>query len=173
MAQKGYVSIYRSLTKHWLWEEKPFSKGQAWVDLLLLANHKDTKFPYKGEVMNGYRGGVFRSISFLSERWGWSRGKATRFLRQLESDGMIRLSVSIHQTEIRIINYDLYQSGAALNDEASKMARTEDGQLTDNKQTASVQRVDIYNNDNNGDNENNNDLGNGQTSAADEWFDSL
>ena len=36
--QKGFVGVHRSLQEHWLWDEKPFSKGQAWIDLIMLAN---------------------------------------------------------------------------------------------------------------------------------------
>lgn len=76
MAQrKGWIYLHRSLVDHWLWNDKPFSKGQAWVDLLLLANYEDVKIPYKGEVVTCERGVVNRSITFLADRWGWSRKK--------------------------------------------------------------------------------------------------
>jgi hypothetical protein len=35
---KGFVSIHREIMDHWIWQDKPVSKGQAWVDLILLAN---------------------------------------------------------------------------------------------------------------------------------------
>ena len=36
----GYIKLHRSLMDNPLWTEKPFSRGQAWVDLLMLANRK-------------------------------------------------------------------------------------------------------------------------------------
>lgn len=98
---KGYVSIHREIMDHWIWQDKPVSKGQAWVDLILLANYKNEKFSYKDKVVEGKRGSVYRSITYLAERWGWGRDKATRFLHQLEADGMIVLDATTHQTTIR------------------------------------------------------------------------
>ena len=106
---KGYVSIHREIMDHWIWQDKPVSKGQAWVDLILLANYKNEKFSYKDKVVEGKRGSVYRSITYLAERWGWGRDKATRFLHQLETDGMIKLEATTHQTTISIVNYEDYQ----------------------------------------------------------------
>ena len=39
---QGYIKIHRKIQECWLWQDK-FSKGQAWIDLLLRANHKDNK----------------------------------------------------------------------------------------------------------------------------------
>ena len=36
----GWISIHRKILNNILWQDKPFSKGQAWVDLLLITNHK-------------------------------------------------------------------------------------------------------------------------------------
>jgi len=38
----GWIKIYRSLTDHWIWE-KPLSKFEAWVDMILEANYKEEK----------------------------------------------------------------------------------------------------------------------------------
>ena len=40
----GWIKVSRTIQEHWVWDEKPFSKGQAWIDLLLLAKHSDEKF---------------------------------------------------------------------------------------------------------------------------------
>lgn len=47
---KNFLPLNRSIQKHWLWNEKPFSKGQAWIDLILLANYEDTKRVINGMV---------------------------------------------------------------------------------------------------------------------------
>ena len=38
---KGFISLHRELQDHWLWHSEKFTKAQAWVDLLMLANHKE------------------------------------------------------------------------------------------------------------------------------------
>ena len=99
---EGWIKLDRSLQEHWVWKDFPFSEGQAWVDLLLLANHEDQKIPYKGEVIVCERGTVNRSISSLAERWKWGRDKARRFLKLLESS---HLSLQACQTYCKQYKY--------------------------------------------------------------------
>lgn len=81
MQNSGWIKIHRQICDNWVWDEKPYSKGQAWIDLLLMANHQESKFPYKGEIIILTRGTVYRSVLCLSERWGWGREKTRRFLK--------------------------------------------------------------------------------------------
>lgn len=107
---KGYISINRAIEDNWLWKEKPFSKGQAWIDLIMLANHTEVKKPIGDNIMVFQKGCVYRSLSFLADRWGWDRRTVRRFLNVLKSDGMLSLSVSKHGTTISLINYGKYQT---------------------------------------------------------------
>lgn len=109
MQNNGWIKIHRQICENWVWDDKPFSKGQAWIDLLLLANHQRAKIPYKGEIMVADRGAVCRSVLWLAERWGWGREKTRRFLSQLEADGMLKVNATTHQTTITIVNYGFYQ----------------------------------------------------------------
>ena len=102
----GWIVISRQLQEHWLWNEKPFGKGQAWIDLLFLANYKDKKKIYKGEIVTCKRGDVNYSISFLADRWGWDRKTVRRFLAVLERDHMVTVSATTQRTTITIENYD-------------------------------------------------------------------
>lgn len=108
----SYFKIDRGLMKHWLWEDKPFARGQAWIDLIGLAYHKDQKTMMNGELVTVKRGEVRTSLSFLSRRWGWSRDKVRRFLSILEQDGMITIPTGKSTgkpTPIIIENYTRYQ----------------------------------------------------------------
>ena len=67
---QGWVSIHRSLQSHWLWVDKPFSKGQAWIDILLLANHQDNKFLLGNELVEVKQGNFITSEVKLMDRWG-------------------------------------------------------------------------------------------------------
>ena len=49
---KGWVVIYRSIMDNPLWEDKPFSRGQAWIDMILLSSHKDTEFYFDGDMFS-------------------------------------------------------------------------------------------------------------------------
>ena len=76
----GWIALHRSLLDHWLWKDKPFSNGQAWIDLILLANHKDVKEYVNGSLKTFKKGTVNRSIESISHRWGWNRKKTRKFL---------------------------------------------------------------------------------------------
>lgn len=91
MAQnKGWIKTHRSLADHWLWEDKPFSKGQAWIDLIMIANWQDVQAEDGGKIKAYQRGTVYTSMVILADRWGWDRRKVKRFLDLLQSDHMIR-----------------------------------------------------------------------------------
>ena len=47
----GWIKLHRALTAHWLWAEKPFDKKSAWIDLLLMANHRPGKVLFGSELL--------------------------------------------------------------------------------------------------------------------------
>lgn len=142
---KGWIALYRSIEDSFLWKDKPFSKGQAWIDLLLLANHEDNKIMYQGEVITCERGTVNRSILSLAERWGWDRKTVRNFLKVLESDGMVTINATTHRTTITLINYGVYQDYGTTKRTTKRTTKSQqDGQQSP-----------INNNDNNVNNENN------------------
>lgn len=106
---EGWVSISRKLTEHWLWEDKPFTKGQAWVDLILLVNHEDNEFLHGNEIRQVKRGSRITSITKLALRWGWSRKKVFDFMGTLEKEHMIEKNSNTKETVITIVKYDDFQ----------------------------------------------------------------
>ena len=145
--QKGWIALQRTITNHWIWDSEPYSKGQACVDLLLHANHTDAKITIKGSLINLERGQQARSQVTLSEQWKWSRDKVKRFLKLLETDGMIRQQTSQLTSIITICNYKDYQ----LNKAADKSADDTAGRHQTSQQAA-IRQVTV-NNGNNGNNE--------------------
>ena len=106
---EGWNKIYRSIQEHWLWTCEPFSRGQAWIDLLLMANHKEAKIMVNGNLEVVERGQRITSIRKLSDRWKWSTKKVTHFLDQLVKDKMIEYISDSSKTVVTIVNYDKYQ----------------------------------------------------------------
>lgn len=110
MADKGWIKLHRSLQDCWIWTiEEPFDKRSAWVDLLMLANHKDVKLMFNGELTNIERGQILTSIRKLSNRWKWSTNKVYRFLNQLENDFMVERKSDNSRTLLSIVKYGVYQ----------------------------------------------------------------
>lgn len=146
----GWVKVHRVLTAHNLWTSEPFTRGQAWVDLLMLANHAPGIVRKQGLRIDLDRGDVGWSEIELSARWKWSRGKVRRFLDELLADNMIvrknntnfgqkTVQADGHKQDkrkfvISIVNYDKFQDSQT-SDETSDGTgdETGDGQATDKR----------------------------------------
>jgi hypothetical protein len=132
----GWISLHRKIQEHWLYtEERKFSKFEAWIDLLLMVNHKDNTSVLGGELVHVKRGQRITSIRKLCKRWAWSNTKVVKFLQLLEADGMIKVENDAKKTLITVVNYDFYQSvlkekrqGDLENDE--KNDKKNDGETT-------------------------------------------
>ena len=107
---EGYIKLYRGLLEHSLWLSEPFTKAQAWVDILLLTNYKSSYLKFRnGEMVKINRGECGYSMETLSKRWKWSRNKVKRFFDFLESEKMIHQKIGSKSTIIKVINFGLYQ----------------------------------------------------------------
>lgn len=156
---KGWISIYRKIQDSWLWQEKPFDKAHAWIDLLLLANHQDKKALLGNELVIVKRGSFITSQKKLMYRWGWGSEKTRRFLKLLHSDGMIKIETDKKKTTIVINNYEEYQNQNGLSadipsDTANK--QNENRTQTEYNQNANRIQSETNNNDNNVNNDNKN-----------------
>lgn len=148
MSKTGsYIKIDRGLKNNALWTEKPFSKGQAWVDLLILAQGIDRDVLVRGKVQKQKRGNVYTSIVFLANRWGWSRNKVYRFLEDLANAGMIVIqgwtgngtpdgtrSGTQNGTVITIENWDVYQCGDTPDGTSNRTVRSKKTEHTIERQ---------------------------------------
>ena len=108
---EGYIKLHRQIAHNILWSDKPFSRGQAWIDLLIMANYKDNECMFDGSTVTVKAGQRITSLHKLSDRWGWSIGKVGRFLDLLASEKMIQQKRDTKKTLISIVNYGLYQNG--------------------------------------------------------------
>lgn len=151
MMGNGWISLNRGIQGCYLWKEKPFSRGQAWVDLILMANHKDAKVILGNELLEVERGSFITSEVKLMDKWGWGKGKLRAFLKILEEDNMIVKKSDRKKTTITIVKYSVYQD-----------SKTTDGPITDHKRTDNELITDTNNNDNNDNNDNKiNNIGTG------------
>ena len=106
---EGWVKIHRKLCENELWLLEPFTKGQAWVDLFLNANHKENIINIRGNILTIERGQLGWSELTMCRRWRWSKNKTRRFLKWLETKQQIEQQKSSLTTIITILNYDSYQ----------------------------------------------------------------
>lgn len=139
----GWISIHRRIQDHWLWKEKPFDKKSAWIDLILMANHKDNKFLLGNDLVEVERGSFITSEYKLMERWGWSKTKVRAFLELLQNENMLIKNSDKKKTTLTIVNYSDYQ-----------LSETTERLQKDYKETTERLHKNPNNNDNNENNDN-------------------
>lgn len=108
--ENSWIRLHRKLMDDPLYFAEPFSKMQAWIDLLLLANFADRVTFIRGNRVTIKRGQVAYSREWFSGRWRWSRGRVERFLLMLENDRKIVQQKSRLISIVTIVNYDFYQN---------------------------------------------------------------
>jgi len=143
MGKQGYIKLWRSSENNKYYFSEPFTKWQAWVDLLLLANHDSGCITKRGIDITVMRGQLADGELRLADRWDWSRGKVRRFLKKLEKDNQItKVFSSENGTEdstedgqkkpsvkvlIEIINYNEYQGNGTKTKQINSKSSTENG----------------------------------------------
>ena len=105
----GWIKLHRKILDCFIWQDKPYDKARAWIDLLLIAMHHDKKMLIDDEVVMIQRGSFMTSIVKLADRWGWSRNKVVRYLDMLESEQMLNTKRTPKGTLITIVKYDVFQ----------------------------------------------------------------
>lgn len=136
---KGWISLHRSITEHWVWKDS--QKLKWWLDILLQANHEGNKVNVGMQLIDCGRGQCVLSLKNWSERWGVSRDTVRNFLTLLKSDAMITTENLTKSTRITICNYESYQG--TLRDDQTQTKR---------KPSAGQTLSDINNNSNNKEN---------------------
>ncbi|MEH6985808.1 hypothetical protein [Priestia megaterium] len=139
MTQAGWISIHRKIREHSFFKQKrTFSYFEAWLDLLLLASHKDSSLLLNANITRVKRGELITSKKKLGERWSWSNNKVNKFMQILEQDQMASVNCTSKYTRITLINYDLYQFDT--------MKRADQKQT---KHTSEANQMHTFNNDKN------------------------
>ena len=109
----GWIRLHRKLADRPIWTQEKFTKGQAWVDLILQASYQDHVEIQGNSFLTVKRGQLFTSQALLSKRWRWNRETVRLFLRLLRDLNMVAIRTA-KETEtgytlITLLNYDLYQ----------------------------------------------------------------
>ena len=109
MAHQGFIKLHRKIQEHWIYQEKrTFSKYEAWLDLIFMANHKDNEFLLGKELISTKRGQLITSKKTLGERWKWSNTKINSFFRLLKNEKMIDYKTDSKKTVVTLDKYSIY-----------------------------------------------------------------
>jgi len=71
-----------------------FSRLEAWLDLLCMANFRERQFDVRGITITLKPGETLAGRAHLSERWNWSEKTVRNFLEKLEREMMISLAIA-------------------------------------------------------------------------------
>lgn len=118
MVNKGFIKLPRQIIEDTHYFSEPFTRTQAWVDLIILANYQDTTALVRGVRIVVKRGQVCRSITNLAKRWQWSRNKVMRFINGLVNGGRLDVQNGAVVNIYTIRDYEEYQGNGAT-DEAT------------------------------------------------------
>lgn len=107
MAKTGWIKLHRQIVNHEFYQEpRKFSKFEAWIDILLRANHEDSEEIKPGSFPTSY--------GELAKAWGWSKKTVWNFLRYLAKENMITLlgneKETVRETVVVVVKWELYQS---------------------------------------------------------------
>lgn len=151
---QGWICLHREITDHWLWQDKPFSKGQAWIDILLRANHKSNKTLCGNDLIELEKGEFITSKKKLYEAWQWSNKKLDKFLECLQKDNMITIKKHSNKIVVKVLNYAKFQQFEKI--ESTQKAQSIHTKSTSNSQSSHTKstQTTMLNNNNNINNDN-------------------
>jgi hypothetical protein len=139
----GWIRVYRSLKNHWLWTKgKPLTRLEAWLLILIEANHEDEKCLINGNLIECKRGQKLYSLETWSKKFFWSVQSVRTFFKILEKDNMIITEGLQKTTRLTICNYAIYND----NQQATNKQPTSNQQAT-NKQLTTIKELKNDNND--------------------------
>jgi DNA replication protein DnaD len=166
---QGWISLHRNIKNSLFYpKNRAFTNYEAWIDLLLNANHSDQKVLIGAEIYECHRGELLRSQETLAKHLNWSKSKVRRFLKNLTDNGSISLQTDSKISRIIITNYDFYQSNSSQKSDTgyesemiqkpTQITETLSDQYKDQRPASEPQKTRVRytnNNDNNENKENN------------------
>lgn len=120
----GYIKIFRSLKKHWIWSDS--KKLQWWLDIILTVNHKAQKVNIFGQLIDCGRGQSVKSLESWARDWGTNKATVRRFLKLLEKDSMLVIENLSKTTRITVCNYGSYNDVRNADETQMKRKRNAD-----------------------------------------------
>ena len=140
----GWVSIYREIQGHWIWQDDRHLKW--WLTILLNVSHTESRFPVGTVIHECNPGQSFRSIEQWTAMFSCSKKTTVKFFELLEKEGMIKREIlgkgNRRKHLLTVQNWDKYQ-----NKETQKRTET-----VPKKKLKEYPNRPPNNNDNNGNN---------------------
>jgi len=128
---EGWISLHRKILDNpILNRSRIYSNFEAWIWLLLKANHKDNKFMLGSELVKVEKGSMITSQKKLCKQFRWGNTKLRNFLKVLQKDKMLLLKTTPKATWITICNYNKLQDKQTANKSMTNRKQIADKSLT-------------------------------------------
>lgn len=125
----GYIKLYRKSYDNFLYSEnRPLTKREAWEDILMNVNWKDSFMLFGDHKVICKRGQSLNSLTTWGKIFKWDKSKVKRFFDLLQSEGMIVTESVQKTTRLTVCNYDTYQDDR--NDGETVVKRKRNGRET-------------------------------------------
>lgn len=136
-APRGHIKIARkAFTDDKWWKEKrAYSKWEAWVDMIQLAQWKATEITTtKFGSIRLERGEFVLSLRAMAKRWGWSIQSVRTFTESPAFHPRLATQrVTPAGIVYLVVNYDLYQSSEGESTQVVTQASTQDQHRTNTR----------------------------------------
>ena len=108
---KGWISLHRKILDNPILSRgKIYSRFEAFVYMLLRANHSEGKCVIGNQLNIVNKGSFITSQKKLMQEFRWGSTKLRAFIKLLEADKMIETKTTTYSTMITVINYSSYQN---------------------------------------------------------------
>lgn len=157
---QGWISLHREIVEKAIWTESTPEQKVILITLLLLANHKEKEWEWKGDRYKAKPGQFVTSLNSIAQKSGKdvTVKKVRTALEKFEKYGFLANESTNKNRLITIVNWEVYQS--LENKRASKKAGI--GQAEGRQRATN-------NNDNNVNNENNKESTSNQDSIESDF----
>lgn len=132
----GFITLHRKLRDNPIYKNSQLL--HLFIELLLMANHEQTRFLWNGQEMILERGQLITGRFALAEATGIKPGTIHSYIASLTAMGIINTKPSNKFTLITIVKYDDYQ-----------LNKVKPSTKSNNKPATNQQPASTYNNVNN------------------------
>lgn len=144
---QGWIQLHRELMEKAIWKTSTPEQKTILITLLLMVNHNESEWEWKGEKYHIQPGQCITSLSSIAEKAGKgiSIQNVRTALKRFEKLGFLKDESTNKNRLITIVNWGIYQS------QGDKTNKHNNKQLTANQQTINNQSTPNKNdnNDNN------------------------
>jgi hypothetical protein len=92
LTEVGWIKLHRQIRNSEFYKEpRKFSKNEAWIDILLRANHEQEIIIIDGNEVSIPIGSFATSYYQLYKTWGWDKKTVSRFINYLIQEKMVEI----------------------------------------------------------------------------------